>query len=88
FYQSFTSQTSLPAQLAQPLSIQYGDYAHWQRSQLHQQQLDKHQAFWLQQLQDAPPIHKIPLDKIRPKQLMSAGASYQIQLDKTTVTAI
>lgn len=88
FYQSFTSQTRLPEQLAQPLSIQYGDYAHWQRSQLHQQQLDKHQAFWLQQLQDAPPIHQIPLDKIRPKQLTSAGASYQIQLDKTTVSAI
>lgn len=88
FYQSFTSETQLPAQLAQPLSIQYGDYAHWQRSQLHQQQLAKHQAFWLQQLQDAPPIHQIPLDKIRPKQLMSAGASYQIQLDKTTVSAI
>ena len=50
-----------------PLTIQYADFANWQRSWLHGSLLDNQLAYWQQQLKDIPAVHSIPLDFNRPQ---------------------
>jgi hypothetical protein len=47
------------------LSLQYGDYAVWQREWLQGEVLDQQLAYWREQLRDAPPVLELPLDKQR-----------------------
>ncbi|WP_198452384.1 non-ribosomal peptide synthetase [Pseudoalteromonas rubra] len=49
-----------------PLSIQYADYAQWQRSHLNHEVLDTQLSYWQQQLADLPSVHSLPLDYPRP----------------------
>ncbi|MEO0013097.1 MAG: hypothetical protein RLZZ535_1486, partial [Cyanobacteriota bacterium] len=48
------------------LTIQYADYATWQRQWLEEEVLNKQLNFWQQQLADIPSILPLPLDKPRP----------------------
>ena len=48
------------------LSLQYADYAQWQRSQLQGEQLAQQLAYWSEQLSQLPAVHSLPLDKPRP----------------------
>ncbi|MEM9482204.1 MAG: amino acid adenylation domain-containing protein [Cyanobacteria bacterium P01_F01_bin.116] len=43
-----------------PLSLQYADFAHWQRQQLSGDKFEHWRAYWAQQLKDAPLIHGLP----------------------------
>ena len=62
-YESFVRKrpSSLP-----PLPIQYADFAHWQRSALHENILNQQLSYWQEHLKDAPPLLEIPTDRIRP----------------------
>lgn len=55
----------LPNKLS-PLSIQYSDYAHWQRSLSSQDELNQQLQYWVYQLHDVELLHNFPLDKPRP----------------------
>ncbi|WP_440054275.1 amino acid adenylation domain-containing protein [Pseudoalteromonas sp. T1lg65] len=81
FYAHFAFAKPLPECLQQKLEIQYADFAVWQRQQLEGQTLIEHQVFWQQHLQDAPPLHQLPLDRPRPKQPNSKALVYQQPLD-------
>ncbi|CAH9058258.1 Linear gramicidin synthase subunit D [Pseudoalteromonas sp. CIP111854] len=74
FYHNFAHTHALPESLRTPLLIQYADYAHWQRRTLTADKLQKHAQFWLSHLAGAPPLHQLPLDKPRTKQLTKVGA--------------
>lgn len=60
-----------------PLSVQYADVAHWQRSQSLQQDLD----FWQTQLAGAPTVLELPADRPRPATQSYRGARYVLLLD-------
>ncbi|KQQ75662.1 hypothetical protein ASF73_07645 [Xanthomonas sp. Leaf131] len=64
-----------------PLPIQYPDYAAWQRQWLDgsrgQQQLD----YWKRQLDGAPSLLDLPLDRPRPPQQDFSGAEVPIRFD-------
>ena len=62
-YQAYQSEQENP--LA-PLSIQYSDYACWQREWLQGDQFEKQMDYWIKQLDDLPPVHSLPLDNPRP----------------------
>ena len=62
------------------LPVQYTDYAAWQRTQLSGERLEQHQAYWLNQLADAPSLLKLPTDYPRPAQQQSQGARCTINL--------
>jgi hypothetical protein len=64
-----------------PLSIQYADYAHWQRQWLRGDVLTKQLNYWQQQLADLPRVHSLPLDFSRPQQQSFNGASYVSEID-------
>jgi len=55
------SQVSLP-----PLSVQYADYAVWQRRRLAGAALEGQADFWRQRLAGAPPLLELPTDRPRP----------------------
>ncbi|MBQ4845033.1 non-ribosomal peptide synthetase [Pseudoalteromonas sp. MMG005] len=88
FYAAFTTGSPLPAKLQKPLAIQYADYAHWQRLQLQNLQLSAAKQFWLTHLQDAPPLHHIPLDKSRTTKAQLQGDSHIEMLSPSQVSRL
>ncbi len=60
------------------LRIQYGDYAEWQRGWLTEEVLEKEVEYWRRQLEGAPGVHGLPLDKERPgKQGYEGGVHWE-----------
>lgn len=49
-----------------PLSLQYADFAIWQREWLQGKRLNEHLVYWRNQLKGAPPLLQIPGDFPRP----------------------
>ncbi|TMN45130.1 non-ribosomal peptide synthetase/type I polyketide synthase [Pseudoalteromonas sp. S2755] len=49
-----------------PLDVQYADYAQWQKDYLAGDVLEKQLSYWQTQLDEAPAVHSLPLDKARP----------------------
>src|SRR6185369_13793029 len=47
-----------------PLSVQYADYAHWEREWLQGEVLEEQMAYWKKQLADAP-VLEVPTDRPR-----------------------
>ena len=55
------------------LTIQYADFAHWQRQWLQGEVLETQLAYWQQQLAGAPPLLALPADRPRPAVRTSHG---------------
>jgi len=58
-YGAFSTGTESPLE---PLPIQYGDYAMWQREALTSETFRHQLAYWMRQLQGSPPVTKLPVD--------------------------
>jgi amino acid adenylation domain-containing protein len=56
------------------LTIQYADYAHWQRQWLQGSTLDELRDYWRQHLAGAPPVLELPTDFPRPAEVSHRGA--------------
>ncbi|MFA0812852.1 non-ribosomal peptide synthetase, partial [Microbulbifer epialgicus] len=65
-----------------PLSVQYADYAVWQREWLSGDVLAEQLGYWQKQLRGLPPVHSLPLDKTRPSKQSFIGARYCQTLNK------
>jgi non-ribosomal peptide synthase protein (TIGR01720 family) len=57
-----------------PLSMQYADFAAWQRNWLVGPLLEQELDFWRARLAGLPAVHSLPLDKPRPAVSRHAGA--------------
>ncbi|MGB7921969.1 MAG: amino acid adenylation domain-containing protein [Pyrinomonadaceae bacterium] len=64
------------------LSIQYADYAVWQREWLQGDVLDQQLDYWKQQLAGAPQVLELPTDHPRPPVQSYKGASQRFQLSE------
>ncbi|BAZ21897.1 amino acid adenylation [Kalymmatonema gypsitolerans NIES-4073] len=64
------------------LTIQYADFALWQRQCLTQEIQQKQLEYWKQQLADAPPLLELPTDYPRPPVQTFSGATKRFQLEK------
>jgi hypothetical protein len=51
-----------------PLTIQYADFAAWQRKWLGGKFLEQQATYWQAKLQGAPPLLELPTDRPRPAQ--------------------
>ncbi len=60
------------------LSIQYADFACWQRNYLQGELLTQQLDYWRHQLAGAPKVLQLPTDRPRPPQQSFRGASVQI----------
>ena len=66
-------RVSIPAVGLPDLSIQYADFAHWQRQWLQGEVLEAQLAYWKRQLEGLPPVLELPTDRPRPPVLTYPG---------------
>ena len=62
-YEAFSEGRPSPLE---ELPIQYADFAVWQRQWLQGELLEQQLGYWKKQLQGAPPILELPMDRPRP----------------------
>jgi len=70
------------------LSIQYGDYAYWQRQWLGSGSFDRQLGYWLKQLDEVPAVHQLRLDRPRPEVKGYEGDSVVGRVDAPTTAAL
>ncbi|HEY6926868.1 MAG TPA: amino acid adenylation domain-containing protein [Steroidobacteraceae bacterium] len=76
-YAAFTH--GLPDRLPPP-TLQYADYALWQRQYLQGEVLERQLSFWREHLKGAPPLIELPTDYPRPVQQSYRGATVALEL--------
>jgi amino acid adenylation domain-containing protein/FkbH-like protein len=69
YYHAFAAGEAAPE--IPPLTVQYADFAHWQRQWMQGTKLEQEVAYWKGKLGDAAQSLKLPVDRIEPE----AGAS-------------
>ena len=79
-YEAFVARRPSPLP---DLSIQYADYAVWQRDWLQGEVLDRQLAYWRDRLAGAPPLLDLPTDHPRPAVQDHAGAAYSFVVTKS-----
>lgn len=62
------------------LSIQYADFAQWQRGWLTGDELERQTAYWRKQLSGAPPSVDLPTDHPRPPRMDYQGATFLFEI--------
>ena len=70
------------------LSIQFADYAAWQRAQMSGVVFDRQLSYWKEQLADAPPVLELPSDRRRPPVQTFKGATHVLALSPSLIEAI
>ncbi|WP_458367964.1 amino acid adenylation domain-containing protein [Mycetohabitans endofungorum] len=70
------------------LTIQYPDYAAWQRQWLSGERLKAQSEYWRTQLADVPVLLALPTDRPRPAQQSFAGACVPIRIDASITQAL
>ncbi|MCP4659137.1 MAG: non-ribosomal peptide synthetase, partial [bacterium] len=89
FYQAFhAGRNGQTAPLPEELSIQYGDYAHWQRQWLDREVCARQLAYWKEQLAGAPPTLELPADRPRPAHQSFRGKVLPVALDQELAAAL
>ena len=63
-----------------PLTVQYADYAQWQREHLTGEVLEQQLQYWREQLAGAPPLLELPADRPRPAVQSFRGARESVWL--------
>jgi amino acid adenylation domain-containing protein len=71
----------------QPLEVQYGDYAAWQRDRLADGELAKDLDYWRGELAGVPPL-ELPTDRPRPRRQTFAGAGHRFRFGAELTTAL
>ena len=84
-YEAFLNNLSNPLP---PLSIQYADFAVWQRQYLSGEVLDKQLKYWQEQLATVPPVLTLPTDRSRPAVQSFRGGVERFQLDQNVTQSL
>ena len=71
-----------------PLTVQYSDYAQWQRQWLAEGQLERQSAYWRKTLADAPVLLELPADRPRPQHQSYAGGLLPVRIDATLASQL
>ncbi len=64
----------------EPLAVQYGDYAAWQRTLMDEDRLEEKAAYWRQQLAGVPDAITLPFDRPRLKQADYRGGQVEMSV--------
>ena len=70
------------------LSVQYADYAVWQRKWAEGQILREQGEYWKTALAGAPALLQLPMDRIRPAQQNYRGALVELALDEELTASL
>jgi amino acid adenylation domain-containing protein len=77
------SASPLPAPV-----LQYGDFAHWQRTYLSGEVLERQRSYWAEQLRDAPPLLTKRKDHPRPAVQSHKGAQFSFLIPANLTRAL
>ncbi|QTL38202.1 non-ribosomal peptide synthetase [Pseudoalteromonas viridis] len=90
FYRHFAKEDDyqLPAELTQPLAVQYGDFAYWQRNTWAKDGGQADLQHWLKALDGYPPLHQLPLDYPRPAMAQLSGLRHTQRLSAALTRAV
>ncbi|MBB6716466.1 non-ribosomal peptide synthetase, partial [Clostridium gasigenes] len=69
-------------------TVQYADYANWQRKELSKNKLDKQFSYWKNKLQNIDQNVEFPPDKKRPSMITSNGNVVFFELDNDIVKSL
>lgn len=69
-------------------SLQFSDYAHWERKFLSGDTLSKHLSYWTKRLDGVPPLHNLPLDRPRASVQSFAGSVYDLTIPKQLISRL
>jgi hypothetical protein len=78
-YAAYCAQQSSPLPA---LTIQYADFAYWQRQWLTGEVLQTQLNYWRQLLTGAPPLLELPTDRPRPSIQTFRGKTQEFQIDR------
>ena len=81
-YRAFSAGEASPLK---PLSIQYGDYARWQRELMESGALQSQIDYWGNKLSGAPPLLTLTTSRPRPQEQTLAGSSQTLPLSHDLV---
>jgi natural product biosynthesis luciferase-like monooxygenase protein/amino acid adenylation domain-containing protein len=73
---------------AEPLPLQYGDWAAWQRRELTEEHLAGQLAYWRERLAGAPPLLDLATDRPRPAVPTHRGGRVRFTLDPRLTAAV
>jgi amino acid adenylation domain-containing protein len=68
-----------PSPLAEP-TVQYADFASWQREWLQGELLERELKYWREQMRGAPPVLELPADRPRPETPSWRGETLPVRL--------
>ncbi|NHB62062.1 non-ribosomal peptide synthetase [Photorhabdus sp. RW14-46] len=71
-----------------PLTIQYPDYAAWQRQVFSGEGVQAQSDYWRRTLADAPVLLELPIDRPRPSQQSFTGGRVAVHIDAPLVQAL
>ena len=71
-----------------PLSIQYADFALWQRNWLQGEVLENQLAYWKKELEGVPEVIALPTDHARPQELSYRGGVHVHHIPKEQLAKI
>src|SRR5215213_2360311 len=71
-----------------PLTVQYADYAQWQREHLTGEVLEQQLQYWREQLAGAPALLELPVDHPRPAVQSFRGARESVRLGAELTRAL
>ena len=77
FAELYAAQVAGRAPILPELSVQYADFAAWQRQQVDGAALERQLGYWRGRLAGLPQVHSLPLDRARPAQQGFDGAIFQ-----------
>ncbi|MEM7051544.1 MAG: amino acid adenylation domain-containing protein [Acidobacteriota bacterium] len=72
----------------EPLSVQYGDYAEWQRARLSAAAMAEHVDWWRENLAGLPPVLDLPTDRPRPATQSYRGGLVRRVLPESAANAL
>ena len=64
------------------LTVQYADYAHWQREWFSGEEEQRQLDYWTERLAGLPPLLELPTDRPRPPVLSPRGGQVSFRFDK------
>jgi amino acid adenylation domain-containing protein len=88
FYRIYTAYLHGRENPLSPLALQYGDYARWQREWLSGEVLEAQIRYWQERLRGIPRVHRLPLDKPRPKRQTFNGDSVAAVMGEAEIEAV
>jgi hypothetical protein len=85
FYEGFAAEREVELE---PLPIQYGDWAEWQREWLDGAILADQLNYWKEQLEGAPPVLELPTDRPHLSSQIHYGATERFEIDEELTTKL